>query len=102
MLSQLFSCLGMTAQPSFILMVIGVLIFGRRLPEVTRSLARSIREFKKGLIGIEEDIWSVPESSAAKQPERVSESISKSLPEFNSEASDHVGAALVESHSSDT
>ncbi len=33
---------------------LGLLIFGRRLPEVGRSLGSSIVEFKKGLAGIEE------------------------------------------------
>ena len=39
-----------------IILVIGLLIFGRRLPEVGKSLGRSIVEFKKGVKGIEDDI----------------------------------------------
>lgn len=35
---------------------IGLLLFGRRLPEVGRSLGKGIVEFKKGLRGIEDDI----------------------------------------------
>lgn len=34
----------------------GLLIFGKRLPEVGRGLGRSIIEFKKGLKGVEDDI----------------------------------------------
>jgi sec-independent protein translocase protein TatA len=34
----------------------GLLIFGRRLPEVGRSLGKGIVEFKKGLAGVEEEI----------------------------------------------
>ena len=34
----------------------GLLIFGKRLPEVGKSLGKSIVEFKKGLKGIEEEI----------------------------------------------
>jgi len=37
-------------------LVIGLLIFGRRLPEVGRSIGRSIVEFKKGIKGIEDEI----------------------------------------------
>lgn len=36
--------------------VIGLLVFGKRLPEVGRSLGRGIVEFKKGLKGVEDEI----------------------------------------------
>ncbi|HVP73331.1 MAG TPA: twin-arginine translocase TatA/TatE family subunit [Phycisphaerales bacterium] len=49
-----------------VLLVLGLLIFGRRLPEVGRSLGRGIIEFKKGIKGIEEEIES--ESSAPAKP----------------------------------
>src|SRR5881275_214255 len=39
-----------------IIAAIGLLIFGKRLPEVGRSLGKGIVEFKKGLKGIDEDI----------------------------------------------
>jgi sec-independent protein translocase protein TatA len=32
-----------------IVLVIGLLLFGRRLPEIMRGLGGSIREFKKGI-----------------------------------------------------
>jgi len=37
----------------------GVLIFGKKLPEVGRSLGRSFVEFKKGLSGVEDEIKTV-------------------------------------------
>jgi len=39
-----------------ILALLGVLIFGRRLPEVGRSLGKGIIEFKKGLSGIDDQV----------------------------------------------
>ncbi len=36
--------------------VIALLLFGKRLPEVARSLGKGIVEFKKGIHGIEDDI----------------------------------------------
>jgi sec-independent protein translocase protein TatA len=36
--------------------VVAVLLFGKRLPEVGRSLGKGLVEFKKGIRGIEDDI----------------------------------------------
>jgi TatA/E family protein of Tat protein translocase len=35
---------------------VALMIFGRRLPEVGRSLGKGIMEFKKGLAGVEDDM----------------------------------------------
>lgn len=35
---------------------LGLILFGRKLPEVGRSLGRSVVEFKKGLKGIEDEV----------------------------------------------
>lgn len=48
-----------------VILVIGLLIFGRRLPEVGRSVGKSIVEFKKGIKGIEHEIES--ESSTSRK-----------------------------------
>jgi sec-independent protein translocase protein TatA len=37
------------------LAVIGVVLFGRRLPDVGRSLGKTITEFKKGMKGLEDN-----------------------------------------------
>lgn len=47
--------------------VVGLLIFGKRLPEVGRSLGKGIVEFKKGLAGIEEDVSEAGKRSTAKR-----------------------------------
>jgi sec-independent protein translocase protein TatA len=58
--------------PLELLLVMGVavLLFGKRLPEVGRSLGKGIVEFKKGLRGIEEEFdltaMSSPSSSRAR------------------------------------
>jgi len=39
-----------------IILAFGLLLFGKRLPEVGRSLGKGIVEFKKGLKGVEDDI----------------------------------------------
>lgn len=47
-----------------IILGIGLLLFGKRLPEVGRSVGRSIVEFKKGIKGIEDEI---EDASSAKR-----------------------------------
>jgi sec-independent protein translocase protein TatA len=43
-------------EESILIAIIALLLFGKRLPEVGRSLGKGIIEFKKGLAGIEEDV----------------------------------------------
>ncbi len=45
--------------------VIAVLLFGKRLPEVGRSLGKGLMEFKKGIQGIDEEIESASRSAPA-------------------------------------
>ena len=44
--------------------VAAILLFGRRLPEVGRSLGRGIVELKKGLRGVADEIESAGEEEA--------------------------------------
>ena len=47
---------------------IGLLIFGKRLPEVGRSLGKGIVEFKKGLKGVEDDVAQIDQPKLDQQP----------------------------------
>src|SRR5438874_342431 len=49
-----------------VIAAIGLLFFGKRLPEVGRSLGKGIVEFKKGLKGIEDEV-----ETASEQPARA-------------------------------
>ncbi len=39
-----------------VIAIVALLLFGRRLPEVGRSLGRGIIEFKKGLKDVQDDV----------------------------------------------
>lgn len=55
----------------------GLLLFGKRLPEVGRSLGKGIVEFKKGLKGVEEEIETASDAKpvqTAQQPQLASQS----------------------------
>jgi TatA/E family protein of Tat protein translocase len=66
--------------------IVAIMLFGNRLPEVARSLGRSMSEFKKGMHDLESEVKtsfhsatssrpSYPE--AVRSPARVDESISQ-------------------------
>ncbi len=63
MTNMLFGFLTPGPMEMIIIGVIAVLLFGKRLPEVGRSLGRGIIEFKKGIGGIEDDIDSAATAS---------------------------------------
>ena len=51
-----FFAFGLSPQDMIILLIIGVLLFGRKLPEVGKYLGKGIVEFKKGLKGLEDEV----------------------------------------------
>ncbi len=58
--------LGLGGMEWLILIVLGVLLFGKRLPEMGRSLGKGIVEFKKGLKGLEDEVDATSGSAAAR------------------------------------
>ncbi len=68
-----------------ILLVLGLLIFGRRLPEVGRSLGRSIVEFKKGIRNIETEI-----DTESSRPDKIEAAPAQELPRTSEPAEPRV------------
>jgi len=61
-----------------IVLIVGMLLFGKRLPEIGRSLGKGIVEFKKGMKGLEDEIDSAvtprhetPAPQQIRPPQRV-------------------------------
>jgi sec-independent protein translocase protein TatA len=55
-MTPLFGFFSLGAQEMIVLLVVGVLLFGRKLPEVGRYLGKGIVEFKKGIKGLEDEV----------------------------------------------
>ena len=53
---NLFAMFGLGPMEIAVVVVLGVLLFGRKLPDVGRYLGKSITEFRKGVKGLEEDM----------------------------------------------
>jgi sec-independent protein translocase protein TatA len=73
-------------QHILLVLVIGILFFGKRLPEIARSLGKGVVEFKKGLKGIEDEVDGsmtprqeapAPTLEAPKPPQRVTMTVPK-------------------------
>jgi sec-independent protein translocase protein TatA len=54
-----------------VLLGLGVLFFGRRLPEIGRYLGKGLVEFKKGLHGLEDDFDIMGRNTPSSQQEPV-------------------------------
>lgn len=78
---------GMGPTETLLIVVLGVLLFGKKLPEVGRSIGKGIVEFKKGLRGIEEEIdtsqrFSTAPKSYSKPSPRAADSFDLDAPKF--------------------
>ena len=72
-----------------VLAVLGVIIFGKRLPEIARSLGKTVVEFKKGVGGLEDDldisarpIAPAPHASAPSEAIRPPQRVAATAPKF--------------------
>ena len=69
-----------------VLLVLGVLLFGRKLPDIGRSVGKTFVEFKKGMKGLEDEVESAGSSSKAPvepEPVRPPQRITSSAPKFD-------------------
>jgi len=75
-----------------IILGLGVVLFGKRLPEVGRYLGKGIVEFKKGLKGIEDDVETVNtahnnyQAPEAPKPPQPPQRIAATAPKFQEPA----------------
>jgi sec-independent protein translocase protein TatA len=56
----MFAIFGLGPQEILLLVVAGVLLFGRKLPDIGSSLGKTIVSFRRSMQGIEDDIQGAP------------------------------------------
>lgn len=70
-MSDLFGFLSFPAPTEMIvLLVIAVLLFGRNLPDVAKTLGKKLAEFKRGIKSIEDEIRSITTDVTSDTPSR--------------------------------
>jgi sec-independent protein translocase protein TatA len=78
-----FAFIGMPGpMEMMIILGIGVLLFGKRLPEVGRSLGKGIVEFKKGVQGIEDEIDSASTATSSRSQASADDYEEATAPKF--------------------
>ena len=85
---------GLGGMEVVVLVILGVLLFGRKLPEVGRSLGKGIVEFKKGLKGLEDDVEghvARSEPAAPIEAPRPPQRIATPAPKFETQPTDSEG-----------
>lgn len=56
-----------------VILFVGLLLFGRRLPEVGRSLGQGIVEFKKGLKGVTDEVDRAGDERRSQSPAQIAD-----------------------------
>ncbi len=83
-MTSVFGMFTLSPWEIIIILGVGVLLFGKKLPEVGRYLGKGIVEFKKGMKGLEDEIdtaSSRPEPPALEQP-RPPQRVMTTAPKF--------------------
>lgn len=79
---------GLGTSEMMVLLVLGVLLFGRNLPSLGRSLGKTVTEFKRGVKGLEDDLeptlgGNAPNTSVVVEPVRPPQRVTSTAPKFD-------------------
>jgi sec-independent protein translocase protein TatA len=77
---------GLGFQEIAVILLLGVLLFGRKLPDIGRSIGKTVVEFKKGMKGVEDDLSGDTSSSRPAiepEPVRPPQRVTTAAPKFD-------------------
>lgn len=79
---------GLGTQEIILLLVLGILLFGRKLPELGRSVGKTVVEFKKGFKGMEDEVEHIGSNRQYSEPEpmRPPQRVTTTVPKFDDAA----------------
>jgi sec-independent protein translocase protein TatA len=84
--TPLFGLMGLSSWEIMALLVLGVLLFGRNLPQIGRSLGKTVTEFKRGVKGLEDDFEPTAGTNTTRtvepEPVRPPQRVISSAPKF--------------------
>ncbi|MFO0965216.1 MAG: twin-arginine translocase TatA/TatE family subunit [Gemmataceae bacterium] len=86
---SLFAIFGLGPMEIAVVVVLAVLLFGKKLPDVGRYVGKSITEFRKGMKGLEDDVGSSHAAapgapmSAPAEPVRAPQKVAATAPKFD-------------------
>src|SRR4051795_11907598 len=81
---------------------LGLLIFGKRLPEVGRSLGKGIVEFKKGLKSVEDEVSMVDDTSPTEPRKQIPASPAHKFDPYAGKPVDQTTTTTDSEHSQET
>ncbi len=93
--------MGVNPFEMMLLALIALLLFGKRLPEVARSVGKGMVEFKRGLRGVEKefksvtsgmDNWYEPDNKPRRRPDPTDDDQEWTAPKFEPPTSAPVSA----------
>jgi sec-independent protein translocase protein TatA len=88
---------GLGMPEMLVLLLLGVLLFGRKLPDIGRSLGKTVVEFKKGVKGLEDEMSGdgpVGRTAIEPEPVRPPQRITTTAPKFEDVPSPNVPPKL--------